>query len=194
MKFLDGITKAISIRDGKAVIDTFGDYFELSKGSGQTGYVASCLNTMGNYFAGSKVRLYRKVKGSLREIDNHDFLDLWDAPNNFQVNWELKYFMGVYFGVFGNYYLLVLKGASSGKPRQLILLDPSRVTPKSSKTDWIAYYEYNMGTEKIRLEPDEVIHLRYPYSGSVTEGRPIIHSIEDIIDVDKYQQQLTKKF
>ena len=194
MKFLDGITKAVSIRDGKAVIDTFGEYFELSKGSGQTGYVASCLNTMGNYFAGSKLRLYKKIKGSLREIEEHAFLDLWENPNNFQVNWELKYFMGVYFGVYGNYYLLILKGLSSEKPRSLIILDPARVRPVSSSSEWIDHYEYNIGTQKISLSREEVIHLRYPYSGSVVEGRPILDSISDIVDVDKYQQALTKKF
>lgn len=194
MKFLDGITKAISIRDGKAITDTFGEYFELGKGSGQTGYVASCLNTMGNYFAGSNLRIYKKVKGSLREQIEHPFLELWESPNNFQVSWELKYFMGTYFGVYGNYYLLILKGALSGRPRSLIILDPARVTPKSSSSEWISYYEYNMGTEKVKLEPSEVIHLRYPYSGSVTTGRPIIDSIADIVDVDKYQQALTKKF
>ena len=194
MKFLDGITKAVSIRDGKAFQDTFGEYFNLAKGSGETGYVASCVNTMGNYFAGSKLRLYRKVKGSLREIEEHPFLELWESPNNFQVSWEIKYFMGLYLATHGNYYLLILNGASSGKPRTLIILDPSRVTPVGSKTEWIDHYEYNIGTQKIPLTREEIIHVRYPYGGSTVSGKAIIDSIADIIDVDKYQQALTKKF
>ena len=193
MKFLDGITKAISLQDAKTLNATFGDYWNLYKSS-ETGYVASCLNTMGNYFANSKLRLYKEVSGSLREIVKHPFIDLWENPNDFQVNWELKYFMGVYLGVKGNFYLLILNGVASGKPRSLIMLDPMRVKPVGTKSKWIDHYEYNRGTEKIKLKPEEVIHIRYPYSGSVIEGKPIIDSISDIIDVDKYQQALTKKF
>jgi len=193
MKFLDGITKAISLTDAKTLNSTFGEYWNLNQSS-ETGYVASCLNTMGNYFANSKLRLYKKVNGSLREIPKHPFIDLWENPNDFQVNWELKYFMGVYLAVKGNYYLLILRGAVSGQPRSLIMLDPMRVKPVGNKSKWIEYYEYNKGTEKLKLNPKEVIHIRYPYSGSVIEGRPIIDAISDIIDVDKYQQALTKKF
>lgn len=194
MKLLNVLTKAVSITNGRAIMDTFGDYWQLSKGSSETGYVASCVNTMGNYIAGSKLRLYQKVKGSLREIENHPFLDLWESPNNFQVSWELKYFMGLYLATKGNYYLLILNGISSGKPRELVILDPMRVKPVSSSSEWISYYEYDMGNKKIKLSREEVIHIRYPFGGSTIEGKAIIESIADIIDVDRYQQELTKKF
>lgn len=197
MNLTDAFAKAISIRDYSSVMSVFGDYISKPKSSS---YVGSCLNTMGNYFAKAKFRLYQKKEDKktgkiyLYEVYEHPFLQLWNEPNEFQTNWELKYFIGLYFGAFGNYYLLVLKGLASGKPRSLIMLDPARVSPIGSKTKYIDYYEYNIGTEKIKLMPDEIIHLRYPYKGSLIEGRPIVDELADVIDTDRLQQELTKKF
>lgn len=193
MNTLKIITKAINVTDSKAFYTEYGDYFR-PQGDVDTGYVAACLNTMGNYFAKAKFRVYERNNGELTEVIDHPFLDLLAQPNNFQIGWELKYFIGLYLGVKGNYYLLVLKGLASGKPKELIMLDPMRVRPVSSKTEYISHYEYDMGSKKVQLSPDEVIHIRYPYAGSLVEGKALIEGIRDIIDVDKAQQALTKKF
>ncbi len=195
MEIINSIAKAIRLTDYNGFVSTFGDIF-IKKGN--TSYVASCLNTMGNYISKAKFRLYKKRKnnGKLRnyEIYEHPFLELWNKPNEFQTNWELKYFIGLYLATFGNYYLLALKGLASGKPRALIMLDPSRVEPIAGKTKYIDHYEYDLGTEKVKLNTDEVIHIRYPNKGSLIKGVGIIDDLKDVIDTDRLQQSLTKKF
>ncbi len=197
MNLTDVFAKAISLTDAPAIRAIFGDAI-LKKN--ESSYIGSCLNTMGNYFAKAKFRLYEKRKNRandkvyLYEVYEHPFLEVWNNPNEFQTNWELKYFMGLYLGAFGNYYLLKLRGIASQKLRALIMLDPARVTPVSSKNKYIDYYEYNLGYEKVKLQLNEVIHIRYPYKGSLIEGRPIVDELSDVIEVDRLQQRLTKQF
>jgi HK97 family phage portal protein len=153
---------------------------------------------MGNYLAKGKFRLYKKQKQNgkiyLYEVYDHPFLDLWSKPNEFQTTWEVKYYTGVYLAVFGNLYLLVLKSVLDGKPRALIMLDPSRVEPISSKTNYVDYYEYNLGSEKVKLSVNEIIHFRFPSRYSIVKGSPILDELRDVIETDKLQQRLTKDF
>lgn len=185
--------KAINLTDAKTFNAVFGDFYNLKK-TGNTGYVAACIDTMGWAFSKAKFRLYESQKGSLKELYEHGFLDLIKKPNDFQVFSEMKYYMGVYLAVYGNYYLLVLRGKGSNKPARLTMLDPNRVIPKTDNGRWIDYYEYNLGTKKVRLEKDDVIHLRMPSQNSVIKGEPIINRISEILDVDSLQMSLMKKF
>lgn len=191
MNFLDKVSKSLRL-DSKGVLKELG--WDTMESSGQTGYVAACLNTQSLYFAKAKFRLYRDINGALREINSHPFLDLLNKPNDFQTLWELKYLIGLYFGIKGNYYLLKLRGNLTNMPQMLIVLDPMRVKPKSTKTKWIDHYEYDLGDRKEKLQPEEVIHLRFPSEGSFIEGKAIIDSISDVLDVDKYQTYYMKKF
>jgi len=184
--------KAFRITDAGSLIDQFGDFWGLNK-SQHTGYVAACLDTMGNFFAKAQFKVYKNVKGKPVVQPDHPFIKLLNKPNSFQTSWDQRYFIGVYFGVFGNFYLLKGRGSASGKVRNLIMLDPTRMEPIQEEK-WIDYYEYNKGTEKVRLETEDVIHIRRPTSDSVIVGKPIVEAIADILDVDALQMGYMKKF
>ena len=193
MELKKWIAKAFGLKDAKTLIDTFGDFWNLKK-SGNTGYVAACVDTMGWAFSKARFRLYRKTKGVLIEQPSHPFLDILDKPSDFQTWSELKYYIGAYFGVKGNYYLMILRGLVSQKPVRLLMLDPMRVKSKTANGRWIDHYEYNMGTKIVDLQPEEVIHFRMPSTNNIIEGRPIIDRISDILDVDSFQMAYMKKF
>lgn len=187
------LSKGISIRDKDTLLAYFGDYWKGLKPS-HTGYVAACLNTMGNYFAKATFRLYKKRRDAYIEIFDHPFLELLENPNNFQVENELKHYIGEFFGVYGNFYLLKDRGVVSGKVRGLQILDPKTVKPISTKTEWIDHYELQLGMKTINLKRDDVIHLKYLSANSHIEGVGLINAIKDILDIDAFQTQYISQF
>ena len=191
MSFLNAVSKSFRL-DSKGLIQELG--WDNIESSGQTGYVAACLNTQSLYFSKARFRLYREMAGALREVTDHPFLEILKKPNDFQTFWELKNLIGLYFGVYGNYYILKLRGKLTNTPSSYIVLDPNRVEPKSSPMKWIDYYEYDLGKEKVKLQPEDVIHFRFPNENSFIKGKPIIDNINDVLDVDKYQTYYMKKF
>ncbi|MCP4394552.1 MAG: phage portal protein [Alphaproteobacteria bacterium] len=193
IKDVGGAIKGYGIRDAKTLIDVFGTHWSGLK-PGHTGYVAACLNTMGNYFAKATFRLYQRKGEALTEIFDHPFLNVLENPNNFQVENELKHYMGEFFGVFGNFYALKVRGVSSKKLREFEILDPSVTKPVSSKKNWIEYYEHRVGGVAKKIPRDEVIHLKYLTAYSKLKGTPIISAIKDILDVDSYQMAYMKQF
>lgn len=194
-RFANWVLKSVSMTDKESLWKTFGTYWESNKPGGNTGYVAACVDTMGMVFSKAKFRLYKKQKGALIEVIEHPLLDLMEKPNDFQTWWEVKYFIGAYFAVKGNFYLLKLNNLA-GKFVSVVMLDPMRMKPVSSKETgkWIDHYEYDRGDKKIILQPEEVIHLRMPTTNSLTQGSPIIDRIADVLDVDKFQMKYMKKF
>lgn len=194
-RFANWVLKSVSMTDKESLWKTFGASWEATKPGGNTGYVGACVDTMGRVFSKANFRLYKKQKGILTEVFEHPFLDLMEKPNDFQRWWEVKYFIGAYFAVKGNFYLLKLNNLA-GKLTSVVMLDPMRMKPVSSKETgkWIDHYEYDRGDKKLTLQPEEVIHLRMPTTNSLTQGAPIIDRIADVLDVDKYQMKYMKKF
>lgn len=185
--------KGISLRDKDALLSYFGNYWQSAKPR-YTGYVSACLNTMGNYFAKAKFRLYEVNKDQVKEIYDHPFLELLENPNDWQVENELKHYMGEFFGVFGNFYLLKQRGSVSGKIRSLQILDPQRVTPITTKAEPLAYYEYHIDGKKIIYQKSQLIHLKYLSAYSNIAGQSVISAIKDVLDIDAYQTAYMQEF
>ena len=182
-------------QQGREIIDTFSDYWDLNAGiKNTTSWVESCVNTWGNFYAAAKFRLYKKLgDGRVKEIFDHPFVKMMEAPNNFQTWWEHKYFIAVFQAYFGNMYFLKLRDRM-GVWRGQQILDPMCIRAVSSDRNFIEYYEYNINGKDIKLDPKDVVHIRYPSAGSQVKGQPLIASIMDQIDVDKYQTALQKTF
>jgi HK97 family phage portal protein len=187
------LSKGIGIRDKDVLMSWFGDYWKGLKPS-HTGYVAACLNTMGNYFAKATFRLYTKKNGALIEVLDHPFLDLLENPNNFQVENELKHYIGEFFGVYGNFYLLKDRGLASGKIRELQVLDPQKMKPISSPSQWVDHYEYQLGMKTVNFKREDIIHLKYLSSNSHVQGIGLIEAIRDILDIDAFQTAYISQF
>lgn len=191
-KNLGMAVKGISIRDAETLLAYFGEYWGMAK-TQHTGYVAACLNTMGNYFAKANFRVYKRNADEYIELFDHPFAQLLENPNNFQVENELKHYMGEFFGVFGNYYLLKERGIASKKVRGLTVLDPRQVKPVIGGGG-ISYYELTIGAQKKRLNREDVIHLKYLSANSQIEGVPLISAIQDVLDIDAFQTAYMKEF
>lgn len=176
--------------DSSAIFEAFGDYWGVNTNVNTSSVVESCANTMGNSYATAKFRLYKKVSDELREVYEHPFIDLMEYPNNFQTWWESMYFVALNQAFMGNSYWLKRRNGL-GVWKEIQPLPAKSIKPISSDTQFIAYYELN-GTEKI--DPKEIIHIRYPFLGSQIEGSPLVSTILDQVTIDKLQTDLQKRF
>lgn len=100
-------------------------------------------------------------------VDDHPYLDLINRPNPGQSGddwWRMRM---SYLHIAGDNYDELVEGAN-GKPAELWVLRPDRVTILKGKTGLPAAYEYKVGNEKpIRFEADVVTgesairHIRF---------------------------------
>lgn len=164
---------------------TFSGWLENISGNDRnTGYVASCANIWGLSFAKAKHRIYDKANG--KEVEAHPFNDLMSKPNWFQTSWEQRYRIATDFIYEGNSYFLKLRD-SLRVPRALVQLHPDRVSTQPVNYERIDYYEYNTGSNIIRLEKEDILHFRLPSLNSYIKGTPLINKIADVREVEKLQ-------
>jgi HK97 family phage portal protein len=214
MKILDKLKLAVSLfapslvsKSAKVGISsysqfqkTFAGWLENISGSDRnTGYVASCANIWGLSFAKAKHRLYDKTParsgtaGGGMEVLLHPFNDLMSKPNWFQTSWEQRYRIATDFIYEGNSYFLKLRD-SLRVPRALVQLHPERVTTQPYNYEKIDYYEYNTGSDIIRLEKEDILHFRLPSLSSYIKGTPLLAKIADVRDIEKLQIAYRKQF
>lgn len=206
MKILDKLKLAVSLfapslvsKSGKVGISsysqfqkTFAGWLENISGSDRnTGYVASCANIWGLSFAKAKHRLYDRSNGM--EVLLHPFNDLMSKPNWFQTSWEQRYRIATDFIYEGNSYFLKLRD-SLRVPRALVQLHPERITTQPYNYEKIDYYEYNTGSDIIKLEKEDVLHFRLPSLSSYIKGTPLLAKIADVRDIEKMQIAYRKQF
>jgi HK97 family phage portal protein len=206
MKLLDKIKFAVSVfapalfsKSGKVRLSTFSQFQKtfsgwlenISGGEKNTGYVASCSNIWGLSFAKAKHRLYDKSNGM--EVTVHPFNDLISKPNWFQTSWEQRYRIATDFIYEGNSYFLKLRD-SLRVPRALVQLHPDRITTQPYNYEKIDYYEYNTGSDIIRLEKEDVLHFRLPSLTSYIKGTPLLSKIADLKDIERLQIAYRKQF
>lgn len=153
------------------------------------------MDIWGKHFAKVEFRLFETSPSGagLTEVSQHPIIDIIKRPNDFQTWWEIKYRIAQHFAIYGNSYFLKLRD-KMGIPRQIIQLQPGRIEPRSSKTEFISFYEYYTGSGYVNLDKNDVIHLRYPDPDNLIKGRPIIANIMDQNEVDLLQMAYQKKF
>ncbi len=105
---------------------------------------------------------------ALNEVEDgdHSLLNLLNNPNDHQSQSQLFESLLGYYKLFGNGYLYgadsVDEGVNAGKYKKLYVLESQNVTPVYSG-DWkspIAYYQYSIDGNILRLHPDHVCHLK----------------------------------
>ena len=190
-KFLQ--KRGYSLTDAKTFIDKFGEWFNINAESNNfTGWVGDCAEVMATYYTEYHPVLKDWDKEGEPVLD-HPLLDLFDKPNNFQTWWEIKYRIALHEIFYGSSPLYKVRDVA-GVPRQLLQLHPPNLEIKSSDTEYIDHYEYQLGTE-IRVIPrDDIILFKNPALDNLIEGEPLVKKILNQVEVDKLQTEYQKQF
>ena len=104
------------------------------------------------------------------EVTEHPMIDLLNEVNGILNHFDLFYLTGQSLDSTGNGYWLKCRD-NLGTVTELWPLMPQYVTVRASKKNFIAWYEYGKGHQKIKIPPEEMVHFRYasikqPFLGS----------------------------
>lgn len=128
---------------------------------GQVGWLYGVVSRIAESVCQAEWHLYQKRGKERKEIDTHPFLDLWASINPFYTREEFLEASQQHLDLPGESFWLVLAGPNS-QPYELWLIRPDRIRVIPSREKYIAGYIYQIGSEKIPLEIDDIIHIKRP--------------------------------
>jgi HK97 family phage portal protein len=134
----------------------------LSKVGDGTGSstVAAPLMWIARTFPEAPPSLWQEMEnGQEEQVRQHDMLRLLARPNAYYTGPILWMATTMDWNVDGNAYWLKLRD-QDGIVRQLWWVPHWMIEPKGDESTFIDHYEYTPGTEKLRIEKEDVVHFR----------------------------------
>jgi len=161
---------------------------------GEVGWLFGAVSLIANSVADSRWKFYhKKNRKEYEEIDDHPILDLLNYVNPFQTRYQFLLMLQTYIGLVGEAFI-TLNFNRLKVPGEMWLAPPGFMYVVPSKTQYISHYEYRRGTNIVRLEIPEVIHIMDPNPANPYRGTGAARATSMDIDAEyyasRYQQRL----
>jgi len=131
--------------------------------------------------------------GSTVEVSDGPIYALLRQPNKYMPWQEFVELSQIILELTGEvFWVLTLN--RMGEPVEMWPVAPDRMSVVADPDEFIAGYVYRYGTEKIPLDVDEVIHVKYPNPSDPYRGVSPIKAAMTLIQNDVYAQEYTKSF
>ena len=161
---------------------------------GSVGWLFSVIEKITNQVASVEWDLFRRApNGDRVKIDRHPALDLWNSPNPFYTNDHFIEAGQQHQELVGETYWCVLRNLG-GRPTELWPVRPDRIRPIPSADQFIAGYEYRLGSVVIPLDVDSVIPMLKPSPMDPYRGMGVVQSILSDLDAEKLAARWTRNF
>jgi len=209
MGFIDNIkkvfstpaqTKEISPGSFNLVKKLFGQQWEDSEyleTYRKSLYVHACISKIAEKVASVEFGLnkIKNSKGEVERIENHEILDLLSRFNPFHTKAEFLEMDIINRKSTGDSFIYKVRNRQ-GKPVELWNIRPDLVTIKGSSENYIDYYEvYNSETgKKERIEPEDMIHIKYPSPLEEYFGMSPLSSAQKRVDTEEYASYYQSNF
>lgn len=163
-----------------------------------SGWVYGCIGVIADEVAGINLKLMKINKGTQVEIDEHPAMDVLYRANNATTRFDLIYNTFQYLELTGEAPWFISKN-KAGKPDQIILLRPDRLTVKPGENgELIGGYIYQVytdsGVQELKLEPNEVVHLKYTDPDHPLRGKGPLQAAALTVDLDNYAERWNTQF
>ena len=140
------------------------------------GWLFAVVNRIAQSIAAQEWKLYRVQGGDREEIDQHPALDLWRSANPFVTREDFLETSQQHMELVGEMWWVLVRNRS-GVPVELQVVRPDRMRPIPHPTEYIAGYEYRLGTEAVPLDRDDVIFTRNPNPLDAYRGIGVVQSM-----------------
>ena len=125
----------------------------------------------------------RNRDGEWEPAENSPLQRLIDRPNPEQSMYELVYMVSQSLDLAGNAYLSEVKRGSA--PVALWHLPSEHMRLKPGTTRLVDYFQYDEAGNKVRIEPEDMIHLKMPNPHSRWFGMPVLMAAGRATDIDR---------
>ena len=124
-------------------------------------YVFAAIRQIAMACAGIPWLVYRKNRsGQVEELDDHPLVTLLNRPNPWQGSGRFFENVTAFLMLSGNSYIEAV-GPENRPPKELYVLRPDRVKViPGNAQQLIGGYEYQVDSHKVRLQAEEVLHLK----------------------------------
>ena len=160
---------------------------------GQIGWLFGCVSRIAVAVADVQWRLNQVRGNDKKELFKHPLLDMLDYVNPFQTGQELFELSQMYLDLVGESFW-VLNRNKAGIPAEIWIAPPDRMQIVPSKEQFISGYVYQFSAEKVPLEIEEVIHIKYPNPSNPYRGIGPAQSIAVDLDCELYSSQWNRNF
>ena len=108
-----------------------------------------------------KVKSKKGTDGNEKDIDNHEFEQLLQQPNESMSRAEFIASTVSYHALLGNAYWWLNRANENAKPEEMWIIPPHKLRPVPDGNLYIKGYMYDPGNGKeIPLEPYEIVHFK----------------------------------
>ena len=156
----------------------------------QNAIISACFNKIVTSVLEAPIRAYMKKDGALAPPD-HRVNQILRNPCQMmsEENFWTRYFAAYYFH--GNAFIHKIRNGA-GRVISLAPLRPDRMEIVSSKTDYISYYQYKIGSDKYVIEFKDIMHNLAVDPLNDYYGMPVLKSAFREIDTDNDATDFTK--
>ena len=161
-----------------------GDYASMVKSN--IGWVYACINCLAENVSKVPFYVYLPSKNGDRKIEDHPFYSLWEKPNPYFLEWEIKYLLSAFLDSTGNAFIYTPLNAF-GRPMELNILPTQSVRMEIEKGQML--YHFNHGGTIKTFTSDEVTHLKYPNIENIYMGMGPLEAARKQINIKEYMEQ-----
>lgn len=141
-----------------AVMHRFGKGGEFNPEQQLTGITYKAINKIGQTL--SVYEPIVSVNG--RNFETHPLYPLHANPNPRWSGTDFIHLYGMVLEIYGESFWYIVKGESTGKAKELWMLNPSQMEIKTNNGEIIGYVLHKGTGHQVPLEVEEVIHDKYP--------------------------------
>lgn len=118
-------------------------------------------------------------------LPDHDAAVLWDTWNSMFSQHDALELIQTWLELTGVGPILVVRDYEGGPPVELWPVPPQRIRPVVDRNALLGGYVYSIGSERVPLEPDDVIYLRNPDPRNLLGGMGPVQSIATDLESDR---------
>ncbi len=176
---------------------TEGDAQAAFDAHGSVGTLFAIVSQISTAVAQTEWHLYRRTsvrdKKRRKEEFNHGFMTVWDRPNAFYTGFDLRQTVQMHLDLTGEGFIVLTK--TGNIIWEMWPVRPDRMKPVKHPSEFLVGWIYESPDgEKVPLELDEVIHLKYPNPDDPYRGRGPVQTVLADIDAARYSAEWNRNF
>lgn len=116
---------------------------------------------------------------------NHPLYTLFDNPNpRTSSASDFIHLYAMLFEIYGETFWYLARGENTRRPKEVYLLDPSKVEIKTSGGELVGYVLHKSSGEQVPFMPDEIIHDKRPNPFNELRGMSVVERAAAYIDTE----------